>query len=338
MKKIFFLASIILLASVAKAQTDIDKVNSDSTAMDLFRKHVIKGNQKSNYNDFKLIDGNEWVNFYNFNEQQKNQLLSQYKYQKWAKVDLNNDKKNDLIISGYLSKTTGYSNHYRIFIFLTNPQNSEIDFIRYNSNVPQYFRMIEMDTTKYIELSRWMNDMYKSVDNLPLRIDTVEFQPSLALLIDREKQVQPAAVKKVTYKETYNAQNFLEAVVINNATRAGDFSIKLTQQSQSKPVINNAKVSTDLMKDFLDITSRLKKYEIKEANPAMNTDTEVKKSVEVEYADGSKIFIEDNSGTSSYTLSAIYNWFEYSINNVYEQLAEREYYNNNNVYYDPFGW
>ena len=339
MKKIYFLVLSLLIASVGIAQTEIDKVNSDSSAMALFRSQVIRGNAKSNFNDFKLTDGTEWANFYNFNDEQKNRILSQYKYQNWAKLDLNNDKKNDLIISGYLSKTVGHSNHYRMFIFLTNPQNNTIDFVKYNSATPQYFRIVNLDTSKYMEISRWVNDMYKSADDLPLRIDTVQFQPSLLLLIDREKLVEPNNIKKVTYKETYNLQNTLEAVVTNNGTRAGDFSIRVTQQSQSKPVINNAKISTDLMKDFLDITRRLKKYDIKEGNPIMSGDAEVKKSVEVEYTDGSKMFIEDNAGTSSYTLSAVYSWFEYSINNVYEQIAEREYYNNNNnYYYDPFGW
>ncbi len=334
MQKIVFLLFVLVSSSVF-AQTDIDKVNSDSAAMDLFKKHIIRGNAKSNFNDFKLVSGTEWVDFYNFNDNQKNQLLSKYKYLKWAKIDLNKDKKEDLILSGYLSKTVGYSNHYRTFIFLTNPDNT-IQPLKFNSNVPFYFRLIEMDTATYIETSRWTNDLYKKVEDIPLRIDTVTFQPALQALIDYERQVPVSSIKKVTYKETYDPQNFLVATVTNNGARNGDFSISLTQQKEPRPVINNAKISTDLMQDFLDITSRLKKYELIEANPVLLNDNEVKKTLEVEYIDGTRQFFEDNTGAMSYTLSAVYNWFSYSISNVYEQIAERENYNN--YYYDPFGW
>lgn len=324
---------MLSLASMAQ-DTEIDNVNSDSTAMQFFRKNIIRGSKESNYNDFKLTQGNEWINYYNFSEQQKNELLSKYKYSSWAKTDLNGDKKDDLIISGYLSKVIGKSNHYRLFIFLTQPNNS-FEIAISNSNTPQYFRLIDVDTSKYIEISKWSNDLYKQEENLPLRIDTLEFNYPMMTLVDYQKLVSPSSIKKVVYKETYLPRGYAEATVINNQSRNSDFVIKIDAQDGSRPEINNAKISQDLMKDFLDITSRLKKYEILSGNPMTTiSDGDVKKSIEVEYDDGTKIFIDDNTGRSSYTLEAIYNWFQYSINNVYEQINNRSMEYN----YDPFAW
>ncbi|MCU7694957.1 hypothetical protein ACFSPU_13645 [Haoranjiania flava] len=330
---------LLLVAAVActvpvSAQTEIDRINSDSAAMQFFRKHVIGTNTKSNFNDFKLIDGTEWINFYNFSEQQKNDLLGRYKYRKWAKLDLNGDKKDDLVISGYLSKKAGYSQHYRLFIFLADNYNN-FPHIKYNSPVPTYFNVLETDGKNYLEIAKWTNDLYKKVEGVPLRVDTVMFHPEIQMLVDYKKLVDPATIARVVYTEQYFPKGNIQVTLVNQRERNSDMVITEDAQNGKKPAVHNAKIAKDMMGDFLDVVATLRRYEkSKDASIVMNDDT-FTSMLEVHYADGSKQVFNDNTGESSYSLKAVYDWLRMSVSNVFEQMAQRQqsYY-----YYDPFDW
>lgn len=337
MKKVGLTFIIAVIFTQAFTQNSIEHIQSDSAVLSFFKEKLTGGKSTSNYNDFKLSDGKEWINYSNLNKEQIAQVLSKYKYDKWSKVDLNGDGSLDLILSGYLSKEVGYSNHFRIFIFLSK-ENDNYEIFKFNYKVPTYYKILQIDGKPAIKLHRWQDDLYKTVGELPLRIDTVYFDSNTESLLDYPLLINPNTIAHVLYTVHYLPKGQLEIKIVNNGVdKSGDYYVQYDAQNGTSPKKEYAKVTKEMMKDFMQMLARLPKYERRKDVSLMMSEEPQTTKLTVVYTDGTSSTLEDSSGESSVTLSAIYNWIKYSLDTVYEQSSQ-EYNNPFAFFNDPFAW
>ncbi|PZP44003.1 MAG: hypothetical protein DI598_14995 [Pseudopedobacter saltans] len=108
---------LIGLFSNGFAQKKVEKLKSDADVVKFAKSYFHDFDDTDHWKYFKLVTGDEWKGIYNIGKHLEDSLQNNLKYIGWVKTDLNNDKKEDLIISGYFEYKNQPDREYDVFVF-----------------------------------------------------------------------------------------------------------------------------------------------------------------------------------------------------------------------------
>lgn len=174
--KLFALFSFTFLLSSLSAQYRVEGVKDDKSAI-RFIKNTLYDDNTYDWDKFHLIKGDEWKGMYNISKQLEDSLQKNLKYVGWVKTDLNNDKREDLVVSGYFEDKDNPEREYGVFIFQSDKkvpytvQNLKSSDLK---TFPLYIAELIFHDKKLpmIRLVDWAPDAIKN-STLPFAQDTV---------------------------------------------------------------------------------------------------------------------------------------------------------------------
>jgi hypothetical protein len=327
MKKIYLILACILFLGAAYAQQrhSVQSINSDSAA----KWFVINSNyDKENAPEwlhFRLTSGAEWQHFYNLGNDVSEKISQKEQYSKWAKIDLNNDGKPDLIVSGVIGQAGGA---YKLLVFLSEKDSDEytqFDLIpEVEKSYPAYFKEIKSDDGAMLEITHWLPTA-ESASDAPYTKDTVVYKTGYFL------NYNPAptndSITKITYiiNEPDDSYRKAEFTPRKNGEATGVLWDKFADAKDTSKT--RVRIAQDTYIDVLDIIkyANLKSLRSEyELPPIMAMGDVQVVQLTVEYSDGSTKTITDNGGNGTYSLFAIYDWIEEIYSQVYELTQQQQ--------------
>ncbi|QES87973.1 hypothetical protein [Rhizosphaericola mali] len=158
------------------AQRRVESIKDDKTAIK-FIKNYFYDDYNYDWNKFHLIKGDEWTGLFNISKHLEDSLIANQKYLGWVKLDMNEDKKEDLIVSGYFSDKDIPEPEFGLFVFLSRKDGYyDVHDLKFSDQktYPLYIsETIFMDNKiPMIRLIDWAPDAMK-LNNLPFAVDTV---------------------------------------------------------------------------------------------------------------------------------------------------------------------
>lgn len=334
MKHFLCILTFSLLGVTAFSQLKVSEITSDSLALKFVREVNYSKTQAPQWNHFYLTEGTEWNAYYNLTKEQQSKVLETNHYLNWAKADLNNDGKEDLIVGGYIARRPGdwSTATFKVLLFLSQKGNlyTEQDLLDDQSaKYPAYFSLTPLNGKDYLTMYRWRIDISDKNRSLPVKIDTLNYSNPIDAFVNYYKALQQPDIVKIQYKAFDDfTGSYHEAVLENSDKKRIDLSIYTKQSTETKPQLLKAKLSEGLWMQLDTLSRSLPKI----GNQA-NHQQQLKKDalpteLTIYYADGVNVKFIDYGEETSYTLSAINQVFESIIQNTFDQMAQRQQYIN----------
>jgi hypothetical protein len=326
MKKLYLILACVLFLAVAYAQPhpSVQSINSDSTAKWFIINTNYDKEEAPEWLHFRLTSGTEWQRFYNLGNEVSEKIAQKEQYLKWTKIDLNNDGKPDLVVSGVIGQAGGA---YKLLIFLSEKESDEytqFDLIpEVEKSYPAYFKVIKPDGGSMLEITHWLPDA-ESASDAPYTKDTVVYKTGYFL--NYNPTPTNDSIVKISYTVTEPDGSYRKAdfTPIKNGEASGVLSEKAADTRDTSKT--KVRIAQDTYKDVLEIIkyANLKSLRSEYELPPIMAMSDVQVvQLTVQYSDGSTKTITDNGGNGTYSLFAIYDWIEEIYSQVYELTQQQ---------------
>lgn len=300
-QSVFLLFLLLANASFGQAISDL---NSDSAV----KNFVIRTNYSAKdfaWAYFDLTTGRE-VSDYFSDREERFRIDTVISGAKWAKVDLNKDAIEDLIISGVTNKPEQrvYETNYRLLVYLSKGDGSykQIDLTpRFLEQFPIYFNLINLQGQNSIELVRVVNnDDWVSCQIIR---DTLVYK--FDHFLEYNSNVHASAFKKLTYYTTSNwvtyQPDFFEVDDRRNVYyKKGAWPDSASRESHFKMSRSDFLYLKNLL-GYVDPAKLRNKY----SKPVFDVGNS---NLIIKYTDNQEKHIDDYGHWGTYGLRAIYEW------------------------------
>lgn len=307
------------------AQKKIEKLESDDDVVKFVKIYFAnKENPDPTWKNFQLVDGNEWQGLYNLSQKMSDSLTA-LKVVKWQVIDFNFDKKQDLIVSGKIPH--GSNNEFVLLAFLSN-EDGDYDVkslvpSEYQT-FPYYFSLMSLPKINVpgIRIVKWFPDINnESPNGYPFTVDTLGFAQEY--LVNFNPRPDSALFKTVKF-ESLNYDGKRTIVTIDHLDRGNSspFTIIYYGNKPNDSTVINGKITMEL---YAQLLSTINYSGFKELPNQYQSNSNWPQTyiLDVTYADGTTKRVHDYSGGGTYTLSAIYSWYDWLIDYSNQSLQQR---------------
>ena len=290
MKLLLFISSI-MLCSVAYSQLSIEKLNSDSSVKQFIIQAKSNNNPESEWNNFNFI---KWENekLYPLSDSITN-------IQKWLKADINNDGKQDIIVSGAL--TYPWGNNFILLAFLsTDSAYRQINLMPIFGEIrPIYFKPIFINEKECFELIKvgagynWRSPQ--------LVKDTIVFMFNDFVNYNKNPTHQ-------TFDSLFFFTNYVWKpynISYLTITNTGNMIYKKGAYSRDKEFNEYAVLSKQKLKEFEQLLNYVNPLSLR--NDYTNAEDIECTHITIKYTDGTYKTINDYGSFGTYSLKALYN-------------------------------
>lgn len=338
MKRYLYKASLLLLAIFAAAasygQLTIDQIDSDSAALRYVRQMNYDAKAAPQWKFFYLTTGNEWASYFNFSESEIAKYQQKMPTKSWLKTDINGDGKTDLLVSGYIARKPGDwgTATFKILAFLSQPgkRYAELNILTKESEkYPAYIEPALAAGKSALALYRWQVHQGKKGDQ-PYISDLLGYNTYWDSFVDiTDKPMRNAEIQYVSYKMMENVDGSYHAVNIDLlTTKKNNMEVVVNSASAKEPETHKARLTKDLW-SHMDTLLR-NSYVTGQVNGDTTVvrhdfnSTQLPIYLTIVYKDGHKQTIQDYDNGANYSIITIYSCMENIIQNVFEQLQNRQ--------------
>lgn len=330
-----WMISLCCLSLSVNAQYNrIEDIKSDSDALNYIIAQNYSPNLGPQWKFFHLNEGDEWNDFYNFNQNQIAKINDHFKFSKWAKADLNQDGIDDFIVSGYIAKSAKdwKTATFKLLIFFSQSSASRVKtYVEMNvlptvmEKYPAYFNVLTINGKSYLELISWRNNILPGENNLPYSCDTLGINHTLGGFNNYyEKGLSPIAVSKLIYKYTTDDKGSYVSLTLSDKEKKGIEAIITSKDASIKnPDINTTRIRNLPWAAFDSLARSIN-------NPVLilNTDQhdqQLQDPVDISffYVDGTSHTIHVNRQDASFSLNALFYCCDAIIQNYYNRLEQQ---------------
>ena len=323
----------LLLSGFGYSQSlTVEQVSSDSTALRFIREENYDAKKAPQWKFFYLTTGKEWQSYFNFSQQEVSELSSSLSPKRWFKEDLNEDGKEDLVVSGYIAKRPGdwATATFKILVYLSKPGKG---YVGYNlltdeaDKYPAYVSQLHIDDKNYLKLNEWAVESDRR--NQPFTSDTVYYSPYWETYLNYHHQgLRQAEIKGVSYKVMEDREGSYHEVNIDlESTKKTNMEV-ITKNAQDKePDINRVRLAPalwtrmDTLIRSSYVTGRTKGDTTVVHHDPLSDLLPV--YLTVHYKDGHSETVQDYGMGANYSQMTIYSCMENIIQNVFAQLQRR---------------
>lgn len=318
---------LLMLIQYSWAQKKVEKLETDADVTKFVKNYFNDNfeNPDPIWKRFELVNGEEWHGLYNLNRQLEDSL-SKIKANQWQTVDLNFDQKQDLVVCGKLPKGNG--NEYVLLAFISNEDGGyEAKSLvpEEYQTYPYYFSLMVLPKigVPAIRLVKWFPDVNnESLNGYPFSVDTLAF--AREYLVNYNARPDSALFKDIKF-EALNYNGTRTIVAIDNLDKG--IAAPFTIVSYNKPndsTIVHGKITMAIYSELLSLVN-YSGFQTIPNQYQSNTSNAQTFVLDVHYGDDSRKKVTDYAGGGTYTLAAIYSWFDWLINYSNQSLMMRRY-------------
>ena len=329
--KYFFLVLFQMLTVLTfSQQIKIDQINSDQQVYNFIQQENYSPQDAPQWKFFNLTDGTEWNSYYNLSKQQTDSVGQLLPHTSWQKIDLNNDGKPDLIVSGYVARRPKDWNTatFKLLVFLSQRGNEyvELNLLDNRSEkYPAYFNALSMNGNNCLQVFRWQLDAEDMNVALPLQTDTVQYNGMLNNFVNSPNYLASQDIQKINYLVKDDGNNASHQITLinpnNNKSKYIDVIVSLMPAGSKSPITYKAKMQLDL---WQTIDTLARSISFRSDSVVLRSETNRLPIITTMYfADGTKKTITDFGGNMSFSLSALYQAFDEMIEDTYNQYQQR---------------
>lgn len=328
MKQILFFIILILVVSGSFAQMSIGQINSDSDII-VFIRQQNYSKDAPQWNHFYLTNGTEWHNYFNLNVRQNELTGRLVNLQSWKKADINNDGKMDLIVSGYIASQPGdwSTAVFKVLVFLATGKKNNYDKLNLLTDdidrYPAYFEIITLNDRNLMQLC-YSKNMNASKDEQPISVDTLQYNSFVKNFINYSNKPYPKAIQKVDYLVKDATSEAYHCVTLEKKQSGKCFVTYFAKDAGSNSIeTHTLKIRNDY---FQSLDSLVRQYTVENSEIVISNEDDTSSSpvvTTIVYNDGSRKIIRDYGGVNNYTLLAIYQVMENSMQTVVNKIENR---------------
>lgn len=330
MRNVVFIIILMALCYTTSAQSiNINNISTDADALAFVKQENYDKTDAPQWNHFYLTDGTEWKDYYNFSNRQVDSIQQNMSVSSWQKVDLNQDGKPDLIISGYIARrpkdwTTA---SFKLLVFLSDRGNGNIQMNLIDDKLdkyPAYFSIISLNQMPYLQLYRWHLST-SNLNDVPLRRDTLQYDATLNYFVQHSDYLNPLEIQQIDYvvQENHSGDYHLLSIE-NRGSNSFPISISFKDASTKTPVNYKARLTKEL---WNSIDTLVRNIRFTRDTIVYNDETEGDKLpiiLSIRFSDSSIRSVKDYDANASYTLMSIYQIFESIISNTLDLYEQRQ--------------
>lgn len=338
LKSILSLLGLVLIGPVM-AQLTVDQVNNDSLALTFVKQQNYSKNEAPQWKFFYLTTGQEWKSYFNFSAAQTSQLTSEMHSMNWQKADINGDHKMDLIVSGYIARRPGdwSTATFKLLVFLSQSGKGyqELNLLTENAEkFPAYFDLIRLQQKDFIRLFRWQlpeqGQTQQQAQQQPYQIDTVSYSNFWSAFINQhEAGLNRKQIQMIVYKAQEDAGGAYHALTIfNSSEKKTNIEISTWQPKEKTPSNYKARLSKTLWEQLDTLSRSIQVAQVPGGdsvilNHRFNSQ-DLPVTLTLHFQDGSTQKIVDYGAQGSFTLMTVYGCMENIIQNVFDQMQQRQ--------------